>query len=243
MEVHLPKPLHGWREFAGEVGIIVLGVLIALSAEQGVTWLHDRAAASEVRANIFDEAQFNFNFVHARMAQEPCISRRIQELQTILERAGYGRLHPVPDWVGRPDNVPIFSERWKAATASGRSNLFTLQEQNKLDDLFGNFEGLKQHGAAEQQAWLKLRLLERWSGPLSLEAKLVFGEALAQAKYEDSQIRHTSYWINRSAEDLSIRAHTQGLINSVCLPINTPANVALQKLARNRSRGDAAEAD
>ena len=34
MHFHLPKPLHGWREFAGEVGIIVLGVGIALSAEQ-----------------------------------------------------------------------------------------------------------------------------------------------------------------------------------------------------------------
>ena len=33
MHFHLPKPLHGWREFAGEVGIIVLGVLIALAAD------------------------------------------------------------------------------------------------------------------------------------------------------------------------------------------------------------------
>ena len=34
MHFHLPKPLHGWRELIGEVGIIVVGVLIALSAEQ-----------------------------------------------------------------------------------------------------------------------------------------------------------------------------------------------------------------
>jgi len=34
MHFHLPKPLHGWREFAGEVGIIVLGVLIALGLGQ-----------------------------------------------------------------------------------------------------------------------------------------------------------------------------------------------------------------
>ena len=34
MHIHLPKPLHGWREFLGEVGIIVIGVLIALGAEQ-----------------------------------------------------------------------------------------------------------------------------------------------------------------------------------------------------------------
>ena len=25
MHVHLPKPIHGWRQFFGEVGIIVLG--------------------------------------------------------------------------------------------------------------------------------------------------------------------------------------------------------------------------
>ena len=30
------KPLRGWREFSGEVGIIVLGVLIALGAQQVV---------------------------------------------------------------------------------------------------------------------------------------------------------------------------------------------------------------
>lgn len=36
MHVHLPKPLRVWREFAGEVGIIVIGVLIALGAEQVV---------------------------------------------------------------------------------------------------------------------------------------------------------------------------------------------------------------
>ncbi len=30
MHLHLPKPLHGWREFPGEVGIIVIGVPLAL---------------------------------------------------------------------------------------------------------------------------------------------------------------------------------------------------------------------
>ena len=48
MHFHLPKPLHGWRQFAGEVGIIVVGVLIALGAEQLVASWHWR---SEVRAD------------------------------------------------------------------------------------------------------------------------------------------------------------------------------------------------
>lgn len=42
MHFHLPKPLHGWREFSGEVGIIVIGVLIALGAQQVVQDWSDR---------------------------------------------------------------------------------------------------------------------------------------------------------------------------------------------------------
>jgi imidazolonepropionase-like amidohydrolase len=34
MEIHKPKPIHNWREFLKEVGIIVLGVSIAVVAEQ-----------------------------------------------------------------------------------------------------------------------------------------------------------------------------------------------------------------
>lgn len=43
MHIHLPKPLHGWRALVGEIGIIVVGVSIALSAEQFAEFLHNRA--------------------------------------------------------------------------------------------------------------------------------------------------------------------------------------------------------
>ena len=36
MEVHKPKPWRGAREFAKEIGTILIGVLLALGAEQGV---------------------------------------------------------------------------------------------------------------------------------------------------------------------------------------------------------------
>ena len=35
MHFHLPNPLHGWRELAGEVAIIVVGVLIGLGGGAG----------------------------------------------------------------------------------------------------------------------------------------------------------------------------------------------------------------
>lgn len=36
MDIHKPKPIHNWREFLSEIGVIVLGVLIALGAEQSI---------------------------------------------------------------------------------------------------------------------------------------------------------------------------------------------------------------
>ena len=55
MHVHLPKPLHGWREFAGEVGIIVLGVLIALAAEATVENWQWRHKVDVVRKSLMGE--------------------------------------------------------------------------------------------------------------------------------------------------------------------------------------------
>lgn len=49
MHIHLPKALHGWRDFLKEVGIIVLGVLIALGAEQGVEAVRDRLVSLDAR--------------------------------------------------------------------------------------------------------------------------------------------------------------------------------------------------
>ena len=58
MHFHLPKPLHGWRAFAGEVGIIVLGVLIALGADQAVEdWVSHQGPRLEQFRNLIDRAR------------------------------------------------------------------------------------------------------------------------------------------------------------------------------------------
>ena len=56
MHFHLPKPLHGWREFVGEVGIIVIGVLIALGAEQAVERLHHHSQVHEAEKKLRAES-------------------------------------------------------------------------------------------------------------------------------------------------------------------------------------------
>ena len=82
MHFHLPKPLHGWRALAGEVGIIVLGVLIALSFDQLVDawqWREkiDRAENS-MRIELADD---NGPQAYARALIGQCLDHQIKKLR------------------------------------------------------------------------------------------------------------------------------------------------------------------
>lgn len=137
MHFHLPKPLHGWREFAGEVGIIVLGVLIALGAEQVVENIHERYVARQAEDRIRTELAFNSAFAAQRVAVGDCMRASFQDLQQRLIAAGdnwpglenvalrgaplasdVSPLFATPPPLGAPHGVwPVSA--WTAATASG----------------------------------------------------------------------------------------------------------------------------
>jgi hypothetical protein len=137
MRFHLPKPLHGWREFVGEVGIIVIGVLIALGAEQFLEGLHDRHVAAQSRRDVREEVATDLGFYQQRLAESSCISTRLAQLTAVVERGtvSKGSIR----WVGRPNDFAPFTERWRAVTSSARSAMFPAAEQASLDVVYGIF--------------------------------------------------------------------------------------------------------
>ncbi|MES2325851.1 MAG: hypothetical protein V4499_00780 [Pseudomonadota bacterium] len=231
MHFHLPKPLHGWRAFAGEVGIIVVGVLIALGAEQVVEKVHERNVAGEARKNVRAEAATDLGFIRDRLTVQPCIDRRIGELQALLSRSGEGALSPQPTWVSRPPTWPFFFGRWEAATASGRNSLFTAEEQARFGILYRVFSEYDNDQAREQTVWSELRALEWWHGPLGPQARLAYAQALQQAKY-------LSWDLHYGGTNALEMAHRIGLLDkpvapalhTICLPLMEPRSDALKRL-------------
>ena len=68
MEIHSPKHrINTLPDFLKEVGIIVLGVLIALAAEQAVEQaveqVHEHTISSEARETIRAEASLDLGFM------------------------------------------------------------------------------------------------------------------------------------------------------------------------------------
>jgi hypothetical protein len=86
MDIHKPKPWHGFREFLKEYVIIVVGVLTALGAEQGVEWLHWQHEVAVADAGLRRELHVNGVFAFQFIAAWPCEEKRLDELSAALRR-------------------------------------------------------------------------------------------------------------------------------------------------------------
>lgn len=81
MHFHLPKPLHGWRAFAGEVGVVVLGVLIALTANAIVeAWQwRDKIGGAEAAMRL-ELAEDNGPQAYGRILIGRCLDEQITRI-------------------------------------------------------------------------------------------------------------------------------------------------------------------
>jgi len=84
MHFHLPKPLHGWREFAGEVGIIVVGVLIALGAEQVVERIHLQTQTHHARESLKAEIADSYTDAFERRLVHTCLNGQIDRMESAI---------------------------------------------------------------------------------------------------------------------------------------------------------------
>jgi hypothetical protein len=73
MDIQKPKPRGGWPEFLTEIGIIVIGVLIALGGQQLVEWIHQSQEIREARESIRDEIATNMTIAAYGMEERRCL--------------------------------------------------------------------------------------------------------------------------------------------------------------------------
>jgi hypothetical protein len=245
MHFHLPKPLHGWREFAGEVGIIVIGVLIALGVEQIASALRDRVSKHEAHEAVYAEIQQNLSYMKARMATQGCVERRLDDIGSLLAKAGDGPISPQPKWIGQPAIWFNEDERWQAATGSGRASLFSSDEQSRLAGVYVAIKQFLSAEEREQDAWAQLRGLESWTGPLGPAGRVHFVSALQAARLElwETSIgarvafdRAKALGVDHVGAKTMIEGYA--LPHAVCLPMDTPRQRALKILSGPNAIGD-----
>lgn len=87
MHVHKPKLLHNWRDLLKEWGIIVLGVLTALLAEQAVQSFEWHRKVDAAIADMDNElTRGNGPQAYTRLAMHDCIAARLDQMRGAVER-------------------------------------------------------------------------------------------------------------------------------------------------------------
>ena len=189
MHFHLPKPLHGWREFAGEVGIIVVGVLIALGAEQVVETTHWNHAAAAARQSIDEEMQTEYFYAWEMVSAQPCIDRQLQSIEAAVLAPGPFR--PVPNY---SDGAGSFAFRaparswshhvWTSVNSDGTAAHLDDKTRIGLAAVYGLVDYIREKNTAADALRQRLTALSRPVQPdASARAGLVADIEQARSLY------------------------------------------------------------
>jgi hypothetical protein len=235
MDIHKPKPWHGWREFLKEYAIIVVGVLTALGAEQIAERIHEAHTSAEARENIRAEIAANLADLAERSGIETCLTRRLDEVDRLIDTGVEGMPPSSPLWIGHPIMYPVRDSQYRAAAQAGRVSLLPTSEQSAYASIYA---GLAQYGAAvsaEADAWADLRVLER-RPKISPAMEWGLRHAVQQARQARFVMEISASGIERAVTDLAIpwsvrHGFTE---HSACLPLATPRAEALKRVVEGR---------
>ncbi len=117
MDIHKPKPIHGWREFVSEITVIVCGILIALMLEQvAEAWrMHERVESGEasIRAEFSD--QLVYATIYLRL--KPELDDRIIKLEDAAVSHDHGEAARLASQVAPFAMRPWSVAAWDAASS------------------------------------------------------------------------------------------------------------------------------
>ena len=155
MRILVPTPIHGWRVFLGEVGIIVLGVLIALGAQQVVEAINWKREVGGFRDSVRGEIERNLGTYPYRAKQKPCVNARLDELQRWLDGWRDGR----PVRLTGPIGVVASRVIWTSVWASRDPDTFAHMprfEKEEYAFLYDEFSNNEVHRLDERDVWFDL---------------------------------------------------------------------------------------
>lgn len=222
MILRLPKPLHGWRAFFGEVGVVVLGVLIALGASQFVTRREQRQLSRDARANVRAEIAESLGRMASRISIQPCVDRRIDEIAAALMAVDRGEPVQSFSWIGRPSYWTLSDARWQTASSSGATFLFDPDEQAQYSFIYSGIRDFEDHERIEQAAWAQLRSLTEIRH-LEAPQRAYLTQALQAARFASFRMTLMFDLRSETARKLGIapQANPLPVPRNICLGRNT----------------------
>lgn len=235
MEINKPKATHTFRELLTEIGVVVIGVAIALAGEQTVEALRNHERAANARASIRAEIAYNLGQMEVRNATEGCVTKRLDEVDALIASFSAGKLPAYTPWLGRPITVISRDSQYKSASEAGNVSLLEDREQAAYAFLYSVLDRHVQAMNEEQKAWADLRALEKHPLP-SPAMDALLHSAVQQARTERWFIEAAHRRAINAAAEIGIKPAWSERYNpaSICLRMLTPRAEALKLVVKGR---------
>ena len=137
MDVHAPmEPIHTWRDIALHLGVVTVGLFIALSLEAFVEHIHNRHLVTEARANIREELQINHEATQDDVKR---VQLTIDGIQANINTIRRLQTNP-KDFHGSITNTMSFDSlndaAWRTARDTGALSFMPYKEIQRYSDLY-----------------------------------------------------------------------------------------------------------
>jgi hypothetical protein len=149
------KPPHGWNAVAWDLGIVTVGVLIALAAQQIVDDMHWRGELREFRKAVRAEISNDLATYTYRTGQNRCAAARLDELQRWLDSWRAGRPLRLMGRIAQPTALVVRTTVWDSRDPETFSRM-PLSEKLAYGGLYVEFANAEVHRLDERATWVEL---------------------------------------------------------------------------------------
>ena len=185
------KPINSWPGFVGEIAIIVIGVLIALSAEEIVQRLNWKEQVSQARASLDAQLLESQFAALERVADSKCDIRKLDRLDSLIA----GKKVPEMDLSGLTSLRLWSTSSWDAASASGAVAHMDPEVRNLYADLFSMAAVLGTMNRQEFETGADLRTMERHPEPTETSRDRLSRELSRLRSYNRMMALGAGQWI------------------------------------------------
>jgi hypothetical protein len=169
------KPPHGWNAVAWELGIVTLGVIVALAAQQ---WAEERSWQDKVKASkaaLRDELAEHYGYAVEYRTVYPCLEAQVERLRervlssgTTLQPATVYR-EPGDEYVLRMPTKYYPTDAWEEALNEGAVERLDPAIRRQFAGHYASLVNVARLGAANSEAEGTLMALAQ---PLPLDASV-----------------------------------------------------------------------